>query len=127
MARLLRKRFDLDPVTTSGQVVREEFNLDKDSSRVAGILVTATRDDQLYHRGTISVLVSGEEVIPEQYHAKLLMSGLGVAPKDRYLPLDVAPGNGVVKVAYTDNPNPALAFAAYNVSIYLEIVTDEGD
>ena len=127
MARLLRKRYDLDPVTTSGQVVREEINLDKDSARVAGILVTANRDDQLYHRGTISVLVSGEEVIPEQYHAKLLMSGLGVAPKDRYLPIDVAPGNGVVKVAYTDNPNPALAFSAYNVSIYLEIETDEGD
>jgi hypothetical protein len=127
MGKLLRKRFDLDPITASGQIAKEEFNLDKDSERVKGILFTSDRDDMLYHRGTVSVHVSGEEVIPDEYHAKLLMSGLGVAPKDRYLPLDVPPGNGVVKVAYTDNNNPVLAFSAYNVSIYLEIETNDGN
>lgn len=127
MGKLLRKRFDLDPITASGQVAKEDFNLDKDSERVKGILLTSDRDDMLYHRGTVSVLVSGDEVIPDDYHTKLLMSGLGVAPKDRYLPLDVAPGNGVVKVAYTDHDNPVLAFSAYTVSIYLEIETHDGN
>jgi hypothetical protein len=127
MKKTFRKRFDLDTIASSGMVAKEDFSLDKHTERVKGILLTADRDDMLYYRGTLQVLINGEEVIPDAYHAKLLMSGLGVAPKDRYFPLDLDPGNGIVKVAYTDTNNPALAHAPYNVSVYLEIETNDED
>ena len=66
-------------------------------------------------------MLNGEEVIPEGYHGKLLMSGLGVAPDDRYLTLDLDPGNKVLKVVYIDFDNPLVTFANYNVSVYIEM------
>jgi hypothetical protein len=121
---LLRKRFDLD-ITTPLLTVREEFELDKHSKRVVGILVTSDRDEMIFHRGTIGVILSGEEVIPDGHHTKLLLSGLGVAPDERFLSLDLLPGNGVLKVAYTDNIHLAQAFVAHSVHVYLLIEIDE--
>ena len=121
---LLRKRHDL-AITTALMTVREEFELDKHSKRVLGILVTADRDEMTFHRGTIGVILSGEEVIPEGHHTKLLMSGLGVAPDERFLSLDLLPGNGALKVAYTDNTHSVQPFAAHSVHVYLLIEIDE--
>ena len=59
--------------------------------------------------------------------AKLLMSGLGVAPRDRYLPLDLPPGNGVVKISYQDEAGAGPALVPYRVSVYLEIEVVEND
>jgi hypothetical protein len=115
---LLRKRYDLH-VTTALSTVREEFELDKHSRKVLGILVTSDRDEMTFHRGTVGVTLSGEELIPSGHHAKLLMSGLGVAPDDRFLSLDVLPGNGVLKVEYTDNAHPFQAFAPHIVHVYV--------
>ncbi len=125
MGNIQRRRYDLDTFTGGGTTVKADFELDKHVTRVKGILLTSDRDDQLYHRATVQVLINGEEVIPDEYHAKLLMSGLGVAPKDRYLPLDLEPGNGIVKVVVADNENPALAFSSYTVSVYLETIIEQ--
>ena len=121
---LLRKRYDLD-ITTALSTVRDEFELEKHALKVLGILVTADRDEMIFHRGTIGVILSGEEVIPDGHHTKLLMSGLGVAPDERFLSLDLLPGNGVLKVAYTDNAHGVQSFAAHSVHIYLLIEIDE--
>lgn len=121
---LLRKRFDLQ-VTTAQSTVREEFELDKHARRVVGLLVTADKDEMIFHRGTIGVILSGEEVIPEGHHTKLLMSGLGVSPDDRFLTLDLLPGNGSLKVAYTDNSHPVQAFTAHTVHLYLLVEIED--
>ena len=127
MPNTLRRRIDLPPLTTSGESVRESYEIDKYASRITGLLVTADRDDLMYHRGNISVTINGEEVIPEDYHAKLLMSGLGVAPAARYFPTDLAPGNGMVKISYTDRDNPSAPFFPYQVSFYLQFDSEDHD
>lgn len=121
---LLRKRYDLD-ITTALSTVRDEFELEKHATKVLGILVTADRDEMIFHRGTIGVILSGEEVIPDGHHTKLLMSGLGVAPDERFLALDLLPGNGVLKIAYTDNAHIVQTFSAHSVHIYLLIEMDD--
>lgn len=120
-----RKRFDLDPISAANAAVREEIELDKHAVRLKGIMLTADREDKLYHRGTLSLLVGGEEVFSEDYHARLLMSGLGVAPEDRFLPLDLELGNGLVKVNFKDNDHPTITHQPYTVSVYLELQYDE--
>lgn len=124
----IRKRFDLPAITASGESVKGEFELDKHATRVTGLLLTADRDDMLFHRGTVRVTVNSVEVIPEGYHAKLLMSGLDVAPAERYLPLDAPAGNLKVVANYTDHNNPIAVFAPYLVSLYMETeLKGEGD
>lgn len=118
--KTLRKRFDLPTIQSATGTAKGEFELDKFTQRITGILLTSDRDEQLFHRGTIEVTLSGEEIVPDGYHAKLLMSGLGVAPKDRFLPLDLPPGNGMVKITYTDTINAGATFSPYQVFVYLE-------
>lgn len=119
------KRFDLPTVTTANSTVKDQFELDKFTRRVKGILITADQDDQLYYRGTARVELDGCEVFPEDFHVKLLMSGLGVPPIDRYHPLDLDPGNMSLKVAYKDSDNPLAVFQGYTPSVYVKIEIDE--
>lgn len=127
MEKRLKKRIEMDPVTTAGAALREEYELDKDTHRVSGILVTSNRDEMLFHRGRISVMIGGVEIIPEDYHVKLLMSGLSVPPQNRYLPLDAAPGNFKVKVTFRDTDSPTQSFDQYIPSIYLETTVRDED
>ena len=125
MQKTLRRRVDLPDLTSAGQTVRQEYEINKHAEKITGILFTADRDDLMFHRGKVGVMINGEEVIPDEYHAKLLMSGLGVAPAKRYFPVDLEPGNGIVKINYTDTNNPSTVFAPYRVSFYLQFITDE--
>lgn len=125
MKKTLRRRVNLPELTSAGQTVKETYELNKHATRITGILFTADRDDLMFHRGEVAVMINGEEVIPDDYHAKLLMSGLAVAPTKRYFPVDLSPGNGMVKLSYTDQPNSATTFAPYQVSFYIQFETDE--
>lgn len=120
MNKTIRRRYDLSRLNSAGSTTKDDFELDKGTTRVRGLLLTSDRDEMLFYRGTIQIQINGEEVIPDDYHAKLLMSGLGVAPKDRYLPLDVEPGNGKVKITFSDHDHPTQIFDPYTTSLYLE-------
>lgn len=120
-AKKQRRRFDLPPITTAGDISGREFELDIHAGRITGIALTADREDLAYHRGTLQLEVDGEKVIREETHARLLMSGLGVEPDRRLLSCDIPRGNGQVKVSFSDIENPVAPFSAYTVSIYLEL------
>lgn len=121
MAKRIKKRFDID-VQNGGSVHSKTFELDKTVSKVHGILFASDRDDLMYYRGSGKVEINSEEIFPEGYESKLLMTGLNVSPNDRYYNLGgVAPGNFKVKVDYKDTPDTRVAFAPYRVSLYLDV------
>lgn len=126
MSQRVKKRFDID-ITESGVVHSKTFELDKNVIAVHGILFTSDRDDLLYYRGSQKVEINRQEIFPEGYESKLLMSGLNVAPNERFYILGgVEPGNGKVKVDYKDNDEERLGFSQYRVSLYLDCeVNDE--
>ncbi len=118
---ILLKRYDFPLVQAPGEKVTQSIELERDTERVVGLTICASRDDMLFHRGTIEISLSNREVIPENYHCKLLMSGLGVPPEERYLPLDLEPGNGMLKAIFQDNNSPVQPFGGpYTVSLYLQ-------
>jgi len=120
MLKPVKKRFDI-PVTEANKTVSKTFELDKNIKAVKGVLVTSDKDDLLYFRGTQKIEINKEEFFPENYESKLLMSGVNVAPKQRYYDLgDVNPGNGSVKLTYTDSDDLRTQFTAYRVSLYLD-------
>ena len=120
MLKATKKRFDIK-ILVANSSVNDTFELDKNIVKVHGILVTSDKDDLLYYRGTQKVEINKEEFFPENYESKLLMSGINVAPKQRYYDLGgVAPGNGLVKISYKDLDDGRTVFAPYRVSLYLD-------
>lgn len=120
MLKPVKKRFDVQ-VTDAKQIVTKTFELDKNIKAVKGLLVTSDKDDLLYYRGTQKVEINKEEYFPDNYESKLLMSGINVAPKQRYYDLgNVNPGNGIIKLTYTDNEDGRTVFQSYRVSLYVD-------
>jgi hypothetical protein len=121
MNKRVKKRFDLQ-VATAGAITSQTFELDKTVEKVHGLLFTSDRDDLMYYRGSAKVEINSDEIFPESYESKLLMSGLNVSPNDRFYNLGgIPPGNFKIKVDYKDTPDARLAFFSYRVSIYLDV------
>jgi hypothetical protein len=121
MPKRVKKRYDID-VTAANAIHSKTFELDKTVQKVHGILFASDRDDLMYYRGSGKVEINSDEIFPEGYETKLLMSGLNVSPNDRFYSLGgVPPGNFKVKVEYKDTADARLQFTAYRVSIYLDV------
>lgn len=121
MPKRVKKRYDID-VTAANAIHSKTFELDKTVHKVHGILFASDRDDLMYYRGSGKVEINSDEIFPEGYETKLLMSGLNVSPNDRFYSLGgVPPGNFKVKVEYKDTADARLQFTAYRVSIYLDV------
>ena len=120
MLKPLIKRFDIQ-IAAARDSVNKTFELDKNVTAVKGVLVTSDKDDLLYYRGTQKIEINNAEFFPENYESKLLMTGINVAPKLRYYDLGtVNPGNGIIKLSFTDNEDGRTRFEPYRVSLYVD-------
>ena len=120
MLKPVKKRFDIQ-ITTARESVNKPFELDKNIKAVKGVLVTSDKDDLLYYRGTQKIEINNAEFFPDNCESKLLMSGINVAPKQRYYDIgSVSPGNGIIKLSYTDNEDGRTRFEPYRVSLYVD-------
>jgi hypothetical protein len=108
-------------VEEAGQPVNKKFDLDKNVKVVHGIMISSDRPNLLFYRGSQRIELSGDELFPEDYESKMFMSGMSVAPDDKYKTLGngVVAGNGELKIQYKDSENANAAFAAYKVIITL--------
>ncbi len=120
MPKRIKKRFDI-AITQANTVHSKTFELDKNIVSIHGLLFTSDRDDLLYYRGSNKVEINRQEIFPDDYESKLLMTGINVSPNDRYYNLGgMEPGNGKLKVDYKDTDTTVIVFAAYRVTIYLD-------
>lgn len=119
--RLIDKVYSFQ-VDSANSPYNKKFVLDKNVKLVHGIMLSSDRPDLLFYRGTQRVEISGDEIFPEEFESKMLMSGLGVAPNNKYRTLGngVIAGNGEVKVQYKDGHNPYATFDLYKVIITLQ-------
>jgi len=121
MPKRIKKRYDID-VNAANAIHSKTFELDKTVTAIHGMLFASDRDDLMYYRGSAKFEINSDEIFPEGYEVKLLMSGLNVSPNDRYYNLGgVLPGNFKIKIEYKDTPDTRLQFASYRVSIYLDV------
>ncbi|HVI45236.1 MAG TPA: hypothetical protein VM802_10210 [Chitinophaga sp.] len=119
MTTLVKKRFDIQ-VSSAGQAVTQTFQLDKNITSIKGILLSADKEDLLYYRGSQRIEVSKNELFPDGYESKLLMSGINLSPHLRFYETGSLPvGNGIVKIDYRDNGDGRTTFEPYRVSLYL--------
>ena len=120
MSIIVKKRFDV-AITAADKIYSQSFELDKTITFIKGILLTADKEDLLYYRGSQKIEVNKQEVFPENYASKLLMSGINISPNQRYYDTGNIPvGNGIVKIEYRDQNDTRLSFEPYRISIYLD-------
>ena len=121
MEKYIHKSFSF-LVDTAGISYQKKFDLDKTVRIVRGLLMSSDDPRKLFFRGTQRIEISGDELYPEDYESKLLMSGISVAPNEKYLDLgnNVLAGNGEVKVLYKDANSVNAPFAPYKVMIVLK-------
>ncbi|MFB6453798.1 hypothetical protein ACE38W_00900 [Chitinophaga sp. Hz27] len=120
MSSIVKKRFDIS-ITSPDKVFSQSFELDKNITFIKGILLTSDKEDLLYYRGSQKIEVNKQEVFPENYESKLLMTGINVSPNLRYYNTGNLPvGNGIVKVSYQDINDTRMNFEPYRVSVYLD-------
>ena len=120
MKQIIKKRFDII-VSEAKLTVKEQFELDKNVTRITGLLLTSDREDLLYHRGSQKIEINNEEIVPEKYESKLLLSGMNVSPNERFYKINnTATGNRLLKMEYTDTDDGRSYFSIYRVSIYVE-------
>jgi hypothetical protein len=114
--RLVNKSYTI-LIEVEGQPVSKVISLDKNVKQVHGIQLTSDQPKLLYYRGSQRIEISGDELEEENFESKMLMSGQGVAPDNRYKTYgDVVAGNGEVKIAYKDTFNPNAVFTPYRVT-----------
>ncbi len=114
MSKIIYKRFTI-AVGVANSSYNKKFDLDKNTRSVAAMQITSDKPEQIYNRGSQRIEISGDELYPEDYETKLLMSGISVAPDARFVELgEVQPGNGEIKILFKDFDGP-VAFSAYTV------------
>lgn len=120
-ARLVDKVYGFT-VESQNASVNKKFDLDKNVKLVRGIILSSDKPNLLFYRGSQRVEISGDEIFPEDFESKLLMSGIAVPPDQKYRSLGngVIAGNGEVKIQFKDTPNPNASFASYKVIIILQ-------
>jgi hypothetical protein len=122
----VRKRFDM-LITTANSTLTQTFEMEKSIAAYKGMLFTSNMDDMLYFRGSARVEINKDEIFPDGYESKLLMSGINVPPDSRYFDLEnMKPGNGQVKVDFADTDDGRTVFTPYRVSLYLDCLMDDG-
>jgi hypothetical protein len=120
-ARLVDKVYNFT-VESQNSTANKKFDLDKNVKLVRGIILSSDKPNLLFYRGSQRIEISGDEIFPEDYESKLLMSGIAVAPDQKYRTLGsgVVAGNGEVKFQYKDTQNPNASFTTYKVIIILQ-------
>lgn len=109
-------------VDTPGISYKKKFDLDKNIRVVTGLLISGDDPKKVYYRGSQRIELNGEELYPEDFESKLLMSGISVSPSDKFADLGngVLAGNGELKILYKDTENTVVPFEPYKVSVVLK-------
>ena len=115
---IIKERYDIQ-INTANEVKKGEFELDSNANFLFGLTVTSDKEDSLYYRGSQKIQLNDQELFPEDFESKLLMSGLAVTPNNRMVRTGlVKRGNGKIEIWFKDIDHAATSFAPYRVSFY---------
>lgn len=115
---LYKERFDI-AITAAGESKKGTFEIDNSATNIVGFTVTSDRDDLMFYRGSVKLQVNDNEILPEGFETKLLMTGLNIEPNDRYYTINEDSGNNIVELTYQDTNHANAAFVPYRVSLYV--------
>jgi hypothetical protein len=125
MIKPVKKWIDIQ-VTAANTKFSEQLEMEKTVVAIRGLALTSDRDDLLYFRGSQRIEINRDELFPDGYESKLLMTGVGVSSNDKFYKMDnMKPGNGVVRIDYQDTNDGRTQFFPYRVRLYIDCELDE--
>jgi len=99
--------------------IKGEFELDRNASFLYGVAITSDNDELLYYRGSQKIQLNDQELFPDSFESKMLLSSLSVPPNQRMAKVGmVKKGNGRVDIWFTDQDHALTSFTPYRVSFY---------
>lgn len=120
MAKFFSKDFDL-LVTAAGQTFKKTFELDKSVKVITHYTILSNREDLAYYRGSFGLEINKDEIAPDGYSAKKVMSWASVPADKRLKSIGRREtGNGQISFAYTDTSDGLTAFQPYTVTLSVE-------
>ena len=121
--REIRKTFSFQVKEANKSYSPVNWELPKKTKFVKGLQLTSDFPNKLYYRGAQKIEIGGDELFPEGFDSKILVSSISVAPRERFFDLgDVLPGDLSVKVRYEDKDHErAILGNGYQVSVVLLI------
>lgn len=121
--REIRKTYSFRVEKPNASYAPVKWELPKKTKAVKGLQLTSDFPNKLYYRGTQKIEIGGDELFPEGFDSKILVSSISVAPRERFFGLgEVAPGDLSVKVRYEDRDHErAVLGNGYTVSVVLLI------
>lgn len=115
---IIKERFDIQ-ITRSNATTKGEFELDRNAEFLFGVAITSDNDELVYYRGSQKMQINDQELFPDEFESKMLMSGISVPPNQRMARVGmVRKGNGHIDVWFTDKDHPQTTFEPYRVSFY---------
>lgn len=108
-------------VSNDNTSYKHTFDLDKNIKVVTGLLLSSSDPRGLFFRGSQRIEINGDELFPDGYESKMLMSGISVPPNQRFFDIGEVPsGNCEVKIQYRDESNDNAGFSPYKVILNLK-------
>ena len=121
--REIRKTYSFKVDESGKSFSSSNWEVPRKTVRVKGLQLSSDFPNKLYYRGSQKIEIGGDEIFPDGFESKILLSSIGVAPKDRFFDLgDVLPGDLSVKVRYEDQEHERAPFGiGYQFSLVLLI------
>ena len=119
--REIRKTFSFQVNEANKLYTPVKWELPKKTAFIKGLQLTSDFPNKLYYRGSQRIEIGGDELFPEGFDSKILISSISVAPRERFFDLgEVQPGDLSVKVQYEDKDHErAILGNGYQVSVVL--------
>ena len=119
--REIRKTFSFQVNEANKLYTPQKWELPKKTAFVKGLQLTSDFPNKLYYRGSQRIEIGGDELFPEGFDSKILISSISVAPRERFFDLgEVQPGDLSVKIRYEDKDHErAVLGNGYQVSVVL--------
>jgi hypothetical protein len=125
MIKRIPKKFKF-PITAANTTVSLVFELEKTIVSLRGLKVSGNYEEQVYYRGTQRIEINGDEIIPDDYDSKELMSTANTPVNERHYDLGgMKPGNGLIKIDYVDADDGRTVFTPYVVVLLLDCMMDQ--
>lgn len=120
-SREIRKVFTFSVTEANKFYSPLNWELNKKTIAVKAIQLSSDYPDKLYYRGAQRIEIGGDEIFPEGFDSKFLISSVSVGPQERFFPLgDVLPGDLSVKLRYEDKDHQRAPFeSGYQVKVIL--------
>jgi len=107
-------------VAEANEQVTVNVNTDKLYKNITGLVLTLPYNVLPADRAEIQLVINDQEIFPENFEAKLIVSDLSIPVNERLYKIEEEADGSTVKIKYKDGGMPDMQYP-YEVRLYLKL------